>query len=99
MSGNIAVNSAILAERATALKSVAEGFNNQGLRQIDIVSTITANQGVRSAFDEATQGHGIFSNALNASATQIIEIGDEFFTIDSHGARSFTGAAHFVTQN
>jgi len=93
MSGIIKTDSVALEERAAALKSVGERFDNQALNSSDAVSTITANQSAQSAFDETKQGQGAFSGALAASATQIKEIGDDFFTVDSHGARGFTGAA------
>jgi type VII secretion effector (TIGR04197 family) len=99
MSGNIAVDSVILEERATALKSVGERFDNHALSQADAISTITANQSAQSAFVETKQGHSLYSNALYASATQIKEIGDEFFTVDRHGVRNFNNRAGLPTQS
>ena len=87
----IAINSIILAERATALKSAGSSISSPGLDPLDNETTINVNQNAQAAHDDAGQGHGLFINALVASAAQIKEIGEEFFAVDRHGADGFIG--------
>ena len=84
----IATNRISLAERSTSLKHASDGFDNQAFNPVDDKSTITANQNANIAFDDITQGHNSYSNALAASSKQIMEIGDDFITVDRHSARN-----------
>ena len=88
---SISTNSVTLEERTTALKRASHGFDNQTFDPVDDDSTITANQNAKTAFDDITQGHESYSNALAVSSAKIMEIGDDFFTADRHSARNFTG--------
>ena len=73
-------------ERATALTTASNNFEVQTLDPIDGESTITANQNAQRVFQEAQEGHNLFSEALRVSSGEIKEIGDRFFTIDEETA-------------
>ena len=85
MSG-IGINPDNLNERATALKIASDNFESQTLAPIDEESTITVNQTVQSVFEEAQEGHTLFSEAIRISSAEIKDIGDRFFTIDEQAA-------------
>jgi len=85
MSG-IGINESNLNERVTALENASNDFERRTLDPIDGESTITANQNGQRTFEEAQEGHSLFSEAIRASSVEIKNIGDRFFTIDEGAA-------------
>jgi len=89
MGGTIVVNHGTITSMATALRSVGDEFTLGALLHTDVVSTILANSNAQNSFNDAQQGNKDLADALNASATQLIEIRQCLGEVDIAGGNIF----------
>lgn len=85
----IELNASNLSERVAALKNAANNSDEQTLYPIDDESTMSVNQNSQSSFQASQEGLTILSDALEMSAIQIQEIGNNFFDIDRQAATNW----------
>ena len=82
---SIGINEANFNARVAALRTASGNFNER-TNPINSRSTLTASENARSAFEDAQQGHTLFSEALRVSADDIYYIGLRFFDYDEQAA-------------
>ena len=85
---NILINTALLNNRAAALRTAGETFVRQELNSIDTTSTLSAITNSVTAHNETNQIHVAVGEYLTQSADLIVDIGRSFFEIDQEAANT-----------
>ena len=85
---NILINTALLNNRAAALRTAGETFVPQELNSIDSRSTLSAVANSVTAHNETNQIHVTVGEYLVQSADLIVDIGRSFFEIDQEAANT-----------
>jgi len=75
--------------RAGDLRQASANIEEQVLSPLDEISTISANENSRQAFQGAQSSHQALSAALLDSSQTIKDIGARFFAIDGDAATSW----------
>lgn len=85
----ISIDYASIEAMTLGLRNACGEIQQRTLGTIGDRSTITANQNLRGAFDEAQKGHLRLAEAVLASATQIETIAKTFAAVDFNESNAY----------